>query len=105
MIVILMLLRNNFKETRQEGGDSRDLFWLLCTCIWTDRVRKLFIPSLILDEFSRGKLQIPCFCKQQTNIKVFYVTRRSFLTTSSKDFQSLLEVVWKNTARMEIPLR
>ena len=79
MIVILMLLRNIFKETRQEGGESRDLFWLLCTCIRTDRVRKLFIPSLILDEFSRGKLQIPCLCKQQTDIKVFYVTRCSFL--------------------------
>ena len=44
-------------------------------------------------------------CKQQTNIEVFYVMRCSFPKTFSLDFQSLLEVVWKNTVSMETALR
>ena len=31
------------------------------------------------NEFSCGKLQIPCLCKQHMHIKVFDVTRCSFL--------------------------
>ena len=62
-----------------QGGESCDLFWLFCTCIWTERVRKLFISSLILYEFSCSKVQILCLPKQQTSIEVFYVMRCSFL--------------------------
>ena len=42
-------------------------------------MRKLFIASLILKEFSCGEVHIPCLCKQQTNIGKFYVMRCSFL--------------------------
>ena len=45
----------------------RDLFWLLCTR------RKLFITSLICNNFSCGGVHIPCLCNQQTNIKVICV--------------------------------
>ena len=51
-----------------QSGQSRDLF---CTCFRTEGVRKLAITSLILNEFSCGKVQIPCLRKQQTNIEVF----------------------------------
>ena len=54
-------------------------FLLIFTCFGTERVRKLFISSFKLKEFSRGKVQIPCLCKQQTNITVFYIMRCSFL--------------------------
>ena len=74
-------------------------FWLFCTCIWTERVRKLFSTSLILNEFSCGKMQMPCLRKQQMNIEVSYVMRFIFL------LQSLLEVVWKNTASIATALR
>ena len=74
-------------------------FWLFCTCIWTERVRKLFGTSLILNEFSCGKMQMPCLRKQQMNIEVSYVMRFIFL------LQSLLEVVWKNTASIATALR
>ena len=62
-----------------QGRESRDLFWLFCTCIQTEGVRKLFITYLILNEFSYGKMQIPCLHKQQFNIKVTYVMRCIFL--------------------------
>ena len=29
-----------------QGGESRDLFWLFCTCIRTEQIRKLFSTSL-----------------------------------------------------------
>ena len=56
---------------RYQGGESRDLFRLFCTCIRTGPVRKLFIVSLILNEFSCGEVHMPCLCNQQTNIEVF----------------------------------
>ena len=60
------------------GGESPDLFSLFCTCIRTERVRKLFITSLILNKFSCGKVQILCLYKQQMTMEVFYVTHCSF---------------------------
>ena len=87
------------------GGESHDLFLLFCTCIWTDRVRKLFFTSLILNKFSCRNVQIPCLHEQQTNTEVFYVMHCSFYTVWSKDFLSLLEVMWKNTACMETSVR
>ena len=82
-----------------QGAESLDLFWLF-TYIRTERVRKLFIDSLILNEFSCCKVQIPCLHKQQTNIEVFYVTCCSFLHSIKQG----LEVVWKNTASIETAL-
>ena len=58
-----------------QGKESRDLFWLFCTCIATELVRKLFSTSLI----PCSKMQIPCLRKQQTNTEVFYIMRCSFL--------------------------
>ena len=55
-----------------QGGESRDLFRLFRTCIRTGPVRKLFIISLILNEFSCGDVHMSCRCNQQTNIEVFY---------------------------------
>ena len=49
---------------------------------------KKFIFSLIINEFSSSKIQIPCLRKQQTNIEVFDVMRCSFLHRNS-----LLEIV------------
>ena len=54
-----------------QGGESRDLFRLFRTCIRTGPVRKLFIISLILNEFSCGDVHMSCLCNQQTNIEVF----------------------------------
>ena len=34
-----------------QGGDSRDLVWLFYTCIRTERVKKLFMSFLKLNEF------------------------------------------------------
>ena len=61
-----------------QGGESRDLFGLFCTCIRTGQVRKLFIISLILNAFSCGEMHIPYLCNQQRNIEVFYVCPLSF---------------------------
>ena len=41
-----------------QGGESRDLFRLFRTCIRTRPVRKLFIISLILNEFSCGDVHM-----------------------------------------------
>ena len=46
-----------------KGGESRDLVCLFCTCIRTERARKLFSTSLILNEFSCSKVQMPCLRK------------------------------------------
>ena len=54
-----------------QGGESLDLFRLFRTCIRTGPVRKLFIISLILNEFSCGDVHMSCLCNQQTNIEVF----------------------------------
>ena len=35
-----------------QGGESCDLLHLFYTYIWTERVRKLFVISFILNEFS-----------------------------------------------------
>ena len=43
------------------------------------RQEKLFITSLILNEFSCSEVQKPCLCNQQTNVQVFYVTGCSFI--------------------------
>ena len=37
------------KTDEVQGGESRDLFWLFCTYIRTERVRKLCSSSLILN--------------------------------------------------------
>ena len=39
--------------------------------VFEQRVRKLFISSSILNEFSCGKVQILPLCKQQMHIEVF----------------------------------
>ena len=68
---------------------------------FVQRVRKLFITSLILNKFSCGKVQIPRLRKQQTNIEVHVLLLRTivFYTPRAKtDLESLLEVVWQNTA-------
>ena len=88
----------------KQGGESRDLFWLFCTCIRTEEVIKLFSTSLVLNRFSCGKVQILCFHKQQMNIEVFMLHVEVIYTTLSKDFLSLLKAVWKNTASMETAL-
>ena len=59
----------------EQGGESRDLF---LTCIRTERVRKLFSTSLILNEFSCSTMKVPCLHKQQMNIEVSYVMRCIF---------------------------
>ena len=41
-----------------QGGESRDLSRLFYTCIRIEQERKLFIISLINDEFLRGKVQM-----------------------------------------------
>ena len=41
--------------------------------------KEIVLYFLNTNEFSCGKLQIPCLCKQHMHIKVFYVTRCSFL--------------------------
>ena len=50
-------------------------------------------------------MKILCLRKQQTNIEVFLLCAVVFYKTSSKDFLSLLEVVWKNTAFMKTAIR
>ena len=44
--------------------------------VFRGQVRKLFITSLVLYEFSCGEVHIPCLCKQQMNIEVFCVNAR-----------------------------
>ena len=55
----------------------------------------MLITSLILNEFSCGKVQIPRLGKQQMTIEEFLICGVVFYITSSKDFLSFLEVVWK----------
>ena len=58
--------------------------------------KKMFITYC---KYSRKiEVQIPCLHKQQTNIEMFSVMRVIVNTSASKDFQSLIAVVWKNTA-------
>ena len=62
-----------------------------CFVLVFGQVRKLFITSYILNEFSCDKMQIPCLRKQQMNILRVVV----FYRTMSKDFLSFLEVCGK----------
>ena len=86
----------------EQGRESCDL---LCTCIRTERLRKLFIYSLSLNKFSCCKMLLPCLRKQQTNIEVFKLYTVVFYTTSRKEFLTLLEIVWKNTTSVQTTLR
>ena len=45
-----------YMVSSNQGGESRDLFWLFCTCIRTERVIILFSTSLILNEFLSGTM-------------------------------------------------
>ena len=69
------------------------LLWLFCTCIRTDRVRKLFITSLMLNKVLCRKVQIPCLHIQQTSITMFFVMHCSFSTQPQAKTLSLLEVM------------
>ena len=73
-----------------QGGESRDLLWLFCTCIRIERVRKLFITFLIRNELLSSKVQIPCFRKKLKAIKAFYVTSCSFLHIPKQRLYSML---------------
>ena len=96
---MLAVFNNNDKDgstvSYTQGGESHVLYCLFCTCIPIGYIRKLFITSLILNKFSS--------CKRTS--KYFILLAVVFYTTSSKDIQSLLEVVWKNTESMETALR
>ena len=72
---------NIYSRTKQkQGRESRDLLCLFYTCIRTERVRIFFLfTSLIHNEFSSGKVQIPCLHKQQLKAVVCYFTCCSFL--------------------------
>ena len=72
-------------------------FWLFCTCIRTEQVRKLFSTSLILNKFSGGKVQIHLPSASSKQLFKCYVMRCSFLHNLEQTL-SLLEAVWKNTA-------
>ena len=85
----------NFSYQVTQGTESHYLFWLFCTCVWTEWVRKLFITSIKLIKFSCGKVQIPCLCEQQMNIEVFLLHAVVFL----------LEVVQKIIASTKTALR
>ena len=65
LIVELILIRRIVAVSHKNlphGGESRDIF---CTNISTERVRKVITVSLIFNEFSRGKEQIPYhFCSK-----------------------------------------
>ena len=70
--------------------------FLVILYLYSDRwVKIMFITSLILDEFSCGKVQIPRLCKQQMTIEAVLICGVVFYITSSKDFLSFLEVVWE----------
>ena len=75
-------------------------FCLFRTSIRTIRVRESSVTSLILKEFSCGKVQIPYRCKQQMKIEVFMLRTVVFYTTSGKDSLSLLVAVRLNTTSM-----
>ena len=70
---------------------------IFCCCIRTERVRKLFITSSILNKFSCGKVQILCRRSQRMNIEECKVIHCSFLL-----FLSVLEEEWLATKRDEV---
>ena len=94
-----------------QGGESRDLFWLFCACIRTERVRKYshaIKRKYLVFQDSKRIVQCSLLCAV-----VLYTTsskdRKSlleavsryavyFLTASNRDRKTLLEVVRKNTA-------
>ena len=55
-------------DAKLQGGESCDFLQLFCTCIRTERVRKMFIIFLILSEFSCSKVEKPCIYSQRQNI-------------------------------------
>ena len=63
-------IKGNISDISQ-GGESRDFLQLFCTCIRTDRVRKMVIIYLILNEFLCSKVEKPCIYSQRRNIYVF----------------------------------
>ena len=87
-----------------QGGESCDLFCLFYTCIRTERVRKLFITTLILNKLSCSREQITCLLKQQKDITVFFVMCSSFSHNLVQRL-SLLEIEWKKTVCIETSLR
>ena len=53
----------------RQGGESRDFLQLCCTCIPTDRIQKLFIIFLFLNNFSCCKVKKKtCNYLQRRNI-------------------------------------
>ena len=74
----------------KHGGESRDI----CTYIRTERIRIFVIISSILNECSYGKAQILHRGLVASNyLKDVSVNAVFFHSSSSKNFQSLLEVV------------
>ena len=57
-----------FTKSHCQGGESRNFLQFFCTCIRTELVREMFIISLILNEFSRGKVIKLCIYSTQQNI-------------------------------------
>ena len=59
-----MLIHLPIGSNRNKAGNHVTF----CTHIRTERVRKLFIIFLILNEFSCSKMEIPCLYSQNWNI-------------------------------------
>ena len=64
----------------------RRIVTLFCTCIRIERVRKLFMISLILNELSCSKVQILCLYSQQKAISVLNAVHCVFPRNLAKNF-------------------
>ena len=84
-----------------QGGESRDFLQLFCTCIRTVRVRKMVIIFLILNDFFAVKWKNLVFIRSDGMSMCFMLQAVLFYTSSSKDFNTLLQLMWKNKRVLE----
>ena len=80
----------------KQGGESRGFLQLFFA--WTERVRKMFIIFVILNEVSCGKMEKKTYLIRSDGIsKFFMLCAVFFYTSSNKVFHTLLELVWTKT--------
>ena len=73
-----------------QGEETFDFLQISCTCIRTERLWKMFIIFQFSTNFHVVK------CKNLVFIRSVFMLRAVFsYTSSSKEFRTLLELVWK----------
>ena len=86
-----------------QRGESTDFLQLFCICIQTELVRKLFISKVSMN-FHAVKWKYLVIIRRVAMFKYFMLPTVFLHTTSSKDFHTLFEFMWKNTTCMKTAL-